>query len=99
MSYANGFGVAKDENEAALWYRKAADQGWAEAQYNLGAAYFSGNGVPKDYVLAYMWVNLSAANGSDADRATRDKLESLMSREEVEKAQEMCREWISKQPK
>ena len=34
--YANGEGVEKDLTEAVIWYRKAADQGLAEAQFNLG---------------------------------------------------------------
>jgi hypothetical protein len=33
------------------WYQKAANQGQAEAQYNLGIAYTFGKGVLKDYNL------------------------------------------------
>jgi len=32
------------------WYRKAAEQGLAEAQYNLGVPYYNGQGASKDYV-------------------------------------------------
>ena len=35
---------------AARWYRLAADQGDADAQFNLGAMYAEGQGVPQDYV-------------------------------------------------
>ena len=35
VEHADGEGVAKDEVEAAMWYRKAAEQGHATAQYNL----------------------------------------------------------------
>ena len=35
--YANGIGVPKNEEEALKWYRLAADQGYASAQFNLGA--------------------------------------------------------------
>ena len=37
--YENGEGVAQDYKEAAKWYRLAADQGNAQAQYGLGGAY------------------------------------------------------------
>jgi TPR repeat protein len=37
--YRDGQGVSKDYVQAASWYRKAAEQGVAEAQSNLGAAY------------------------------------------------------------
>ena len=36
LIYANGRGVAKDEVEAVKWYRKAAEQGDADAQGILG---------------------------------------------------------------
>jgi TPR repeat protein len=40
--YANGQGVAKDEVEAVKWWRKAAEQNEAEAQYELGNFYANG---------------------------------------------------------
>ena len=38
-------GVEQNHVEALTWYRKAADQGWAAAQYNLGMMYEEGLGV------------------------------------------------------
>ena len=35
-NYEYGQGIAKDAKKAVFWYRKAAEQGFAEAQYNLG---------------------------------------------------------------
>ena len=37
--YQDGDGVPKDDAEAVKWYRKAADQGHALAQYFLGYKY------------------------------------------------------------
>ena len=34
--YDQGLGVSQDNEQAVAWYRKAADQGYAVAQYNLG---------------------------------------------------------------
>jgi transposase InsO family protein len=53
--YANGDGVLKDYNEAAKWYRVAADQGSSFAQSTLGITYDGGLGVPQDYIQAHMW--------------------------------------------
>ena len=39
VSYANGDGVPQDDAEAVRWYRLAAEQGIAAAQYNLGSMY------------------------------------------------------------
>ena len=64
-------GVAQDEAEAVQWYRLAAEQGDASAQYALGIAYGTGRGVPEDYVVAHMWLNLAAATGHEDARRMR----------------------------
>jgi hypothetical protein len=59
--YEYGEGVPQNYAEAATWFRLAADQGHVVAQGVRGGLYFSGRGVLKDYVVAYMWLSLSAA--------------------------------------
>ncbi|MDR2292925.1 MAG: SUMF1/EgtB/PvdO family nonheme iron enzyme [Prevotellaceae bacterium] len=49
--------------EAAKWYRKAAEQGDATAQCDLGTLYQEGRGVSKDYDEALKWYHKSAAQG------------------------------------
>jgi TPR repeat protein len=44
--YASKRGVERDYIQAVAWYRKAAEQGHAEAQYNLGICFENGTGVP-----------------------------------------------------
>jgi TPR repeat protein len=53
--YAKGRGVPQDDAEAVKWYRKAAEQGDANAQYNLGQGYGDGQGVPQDHAEAVKW--------------------------------------------
>jgi hypothetical protein len=65
LFYGGSMGSPKDDAEAIKWYRKAADQGNAAAQYAVGSAYFSGRGVPQDFDLAHMWLNLAAAQAID----------------------------------
>ena len=43
--------------------RKAAEQGDASAQYNLGVMYRDGNGVPKDLAKAVEWFRKAAEQG------------------------------------
>jgi TPR repeat protein len=45
------------------WYRKAAEQGHAKAQYNLGGCYNMGNGVAKDETQAVKWWRKAAEQG------------------------------------
>ena len=54
-------GVPRDRSEAAKWFRKAAEQGGASAQYFLGRACWSGDGVPQDQAEAMKWFRLAAA--------------------------------------
>lgn len=86
-------GVAQDYAEAVQWYRRAAEQGHADAQNNLGLCYDNGQGVPRDDVHAYVWFNLAAARGyADAVKA-RNLLTSRMTREQIAEAQKLSRQW------
>jgi uncharacterized protein len=92
--YSQGIGGApKDLVQAAAWYRKAAEQGNAIAQLKLGSFYGLGDGVPKDFVSAYMWMNLAAGQGDETAKATRDRLEELMTPAQIAEAQKLSREW------
>ena len=46
--------------EAVKSYRKAAEQNFAKAQYNLGVCYEHGEGVAKDQVEAVKWYRKAA---------------------------------------
>ena len=60
-------GVKRNSAEAMEWYHKAAAQGNAQAQFNLGSMYFEGEGVPKDPAQAVVWYRKAAEQGdSDA---------------------------------
>ena len=52
-----------DDATAFKILQPLAAQGDADAQYNLGATYFKGTGVPQDYAQALKWYRLSAAQG------------------------------------
>jgi TPR repeat protein len=56
-------GPTPDYAEAVRWYRLAAEQGDVNAQYNLGAMYGNGDGVPEDYAEAVRWYRLAAEQG------------------------------------
>ena len=58
--------MPQDYAEAVRWYRKAADQGNADAQFSLGYMYDNGQGVPQDYAEAARWYRKAADQG-DAD--------------------------------
>lgn len=47
------------------WFRKAAEQNNADAQYRLGACYANGMGVARNQVEALKWIRKSAAQGDE----------------------------------
>jgi len=59
-----GRGVKEDETQAAAWYRKAAEQGDAQAQVMLGASYAGGHGVQKSETEAARWWRDAARQGN-----------------------------------
>ena len=60
-------------------FRQAAEQGNADAQFNLGVMYANGRGVLKDATLAHMWLNIAGANGSEIAREWRDTISDSVS--------------------
>ncbi len=57
------------------WYRKAAEQGHALAQTNLGIMYEEGQGVGQDYKEAVGWYSKAAERGSDYAKDALKRLE------------------------
>jgi len=95
--YDIGKGVTQDYSEALKWYRKAAEQGHASAQFYLGAKYANGQGVARDYVSSHMWINLAVSRASGEDpkefAKARDTVASLMSPAQIAEAQKLAGDW------
>lgn len=64
VMYRQGDGVARDKAESVKWYRKAAFQKNPDALYNLGIAYFNGDGVPSNELRAYAFLAIAKEAGS-----------------------------------
>ena len=88
----------QDFNEAVKWYRKAAEQGHAEAQFALGASYGMFQ-ARLDYVNAYTWWNIAAANGFESGKEWKAKLAKFMTNDQIAKAQDLSREMVEANPK
>ena len=85
-------------------HTKAAEQGDAEAQYNLGMMYATGIGVREDHVQAYKWLVLALLGTPDAknlDRVKwkmaerlRKRLRRNMTEEQLAEANRLASEWL-----
>ena len=61
QDFERGLGAYQDGDYATALqeWRPLAEQGVAQAQYNLGLMYDNGWGVPQDYQEAVKWFRLS----------------------------------------
>lgn len=64
IMFQQGLGVPQSDVEAAIWYRRAAENGHVRAQQNLGVMYEEGAGVLQDYAEAAKWYSKSAEGGN-----------------------------------
>jgi len=92
-----GGAFPKDFALAAIWFRKAAEQGDAYSQCNLGALYANGQGVPQDYAEAYFWYSLGAAT-IPAFSGDRDNVASNLTKTVLLQTQERTRKWFEDHP-
>lgn len=69
-------GVEKDEQQAAEWMEKAANQGLVDAQVVMGALYDKGMGVVGDRDKATQWYEKAAAQGHGTSLAILGKNEA-----------------------
>lgn len=79
---------SQDNTEAVKWYRRAAEQELALAQYNLGVMYAKGEGVPRNDQEAYVWFSLVAVSDSSSEKQLRDAIGQKLSSAERAAAQE-----------
>jgi TPR repeat protein len=63
MKYANGDGVAQSYSKAIFLWERAAKQGDAESQHNLGYSFNNGLGVARDVARAEHWYRQAAEQG------------------------------------
>lgn len=94
--YADGRGVDKNPEEAAKWYRKAAEKGIQDAQYRLGGLYERGEGVPQDLEYAYGWYSVSAHIGNPKAAAAIETAGSKLGPDELKEAQALAQDLITK---
>ncbi len=92
--YATPQNAAPDFTMAAIWYRKAADQGNAEAQYRLGDLYYRGKGVPQQsYEDAYFWFTLASRAGPAAYAVDLDETARHLTDAQIAAIKQRADDW------
>jgi FOG: TPR repeat, SEL1 subfamily len=94
--------LPRNMSRAAEWYRKAAEQGEVTAQGTLGTLYFMGQGVARDYLEAYFWLDLAASvSGPKQSQyaANRQMVGIQITADELESAKERVAAWKASHPR
>src|SRR4051812_28663577 len=63
VSYLEGLGVAKNQDEGIKWLKKAAEDNFPEAQFKLAGLYARGTALKQDPAAAAEWVRKAAEQG------------------------------------
>ncbi len=77
--YGQGEKVKQDYELAVFWYKRAARQQVADAQYLLCLSYSLGRGVPIDVVIAHVWCEAAVKNGVDGAEEVLTTIRESMS--------------------
>jgi hypothetical protein len=94
MYIASSGGVILDTKKALYWFRKAAEQGFPEAQYLLGEMYNLGRGVIERDALAVEWYRKAADQGHA--HAQNNMGTKYLNGHGVSKDYAIARTWYSK---
>lgn len=94
MMYLNGQGVTQSYEDAATWFRKAAEHGISQAQHKLATLYSSGQGLPRDYEYAYAWYAAAAAQNHVKSQEALPEAKAKLSAEELREADKLAEKFI-----
>ena len=95
LSLLVGAGLLRSDEQAQKWVRRAAQQGFAEAQFNLGNLYQaaslrpSSTGGGESRIEAYVWFQLAAGQGHAQAAASCEMVNLQLTNAEV--AEGNCR--------
>ncbi len=89
------FAIRSDRfRKAVKWYRRSANQGYVDAQRNLGVLYSEYGRIQKNVVLAYFWFSLAAVRGCEISKEEKNRLrEYEMTLSDVVIAQRLISRW------
>ena len=56
MYKKEGYWIVQSDEDAAEWWLKSAEMGYAQCQFYIGAAYLIGSGIEKDLLKSKYWL-------------------------------------------
>ncbi len=100
-SYCCGLGMRTSTRKSLYWHCRAAIQGYAPAQFEMGnilSNFFDDTDRTAafgatDYVSAYMWYTVASINGHEQAFDVREKLATQMSSDDVIRGKRWATQW------
>lgn len=94
--YAQGLGVPKDSKQAGQWLKRSAENGYWNAQLELGLWYErGGDGFSRDLALAFVWCEEAAMGGDSDSVANRDRMAGKLGREDIKNLPALRRQMLT----
>jgi hypothetical protein len=95
-AYRDGSGVPVDAVRAATWFERAASQGYAAAQRNLGLRYLRGDGVALDLSEAVFWLSIAVQQSLTGFEAELEEARRGLDRDTLQAIEAQLRVWKPK---
>jgi len=109
--YRDGHGVPPNDEQAAAWYRRAAEGGLWWAAFDLAMLYWSGSlaaetdvGTPDEaLVRVHMWLGIAAAREIvgcvELSAPMRNMVAASMTAQQIAQAEDLTRAWLAEREK
>jgi TPR repeat protein len=91
--YYTGRGVARDSQQAATYFYRAANQGEPTSQLLLAMMHFRSDGVPKSAPLALMWAELAMESGQPEAYEVSGRIRESATEAERAEGQRLLLRW------
>lgn len=82
-AFFEGHDIPKDDDQGAAMLERAARDGVAKAQFQMGVRTYGDGNSPDNYVAAYMWYALAQRGGAEGSDMMVSELEAKMSPEQL----------------
>lgn len=84
----------RDVPGALVLFCRSAVQSYVPAQTHMGLMYWTGNGVPRDPLQAYLWFHLAASGGGVSAREYRERIaRDYLDAPRIAHARRLARAW------
>ena len=83
----HGEGGQQDTADSVRWFRRSAEMGMTDSQFNLATLYDQGKVVPQNKAEAYKWYLIAAGKGDKDAKSAAETLKAQLPAEQAQAAE------------